>query len=127
MSRRKALFYGIVAIFLIMAVQIFSSVTCYEQNVSQFFYGVIFFLGVPLLVALIGLLSKNPLRAVGASILIIPWQVIAYYTDCVTPYIGGGASFSYIAVLLWGSVGALIGLLITGLITKVLGVTVEKH
>ncbi len=38
----------------------------------------------------------------------------------------GGASMSYIAVLFWGTPCAVIGALVTGPITRVLGVSIDQ-
>ena len=66
------------------------------------------FLLLPLAPALVSLVTSNPLRAVGACALLAPWLVFAYYTDCVRPYSGGGASMVYVAVLLWGTPSAIL-------------------
>ncbi|MDQ8020484.1 MAG: hypothetical protein REI94_01495, partial [Moraxellaceae bacterium] len=70
--------------------------------------------------------TANPLRAVGACLLFAPWLVFAYYTDCVQPYQGGGASMIYVAVLLWGSLSSLAGAVLSGPLMRLLGIRVEK-
>jgi len=52
---------------------------------------------------------------------------LAYYTDCVRPYSGGGASMIYIAVLFWGTPSSLVGALVTGPVMRVLGISVGER
>jgi hypothetical protein len=123
-SRRTALALGIAAVFAVLAQQAFSSFSCYHQSLTAFLGVVGFFLLVPLLPALISLLTANPLRAVGACLLFSPWLWFAYHTDCVAPYTGAGASMVYVAVLLWGTPCALLGALVTGPLLRMMGVRV---
>ena len=84
------------------------------------------FIAVPMLPAIISLKTKNPLRAVGGSLLFAPWLVFAYYTDCVRPYAGGGASMIYLAVIFWGLLSAAIGTALTGPVLTLFGVSVNE-
>jgi hypothetical protein len=59
--------------------------------------------------------------------LFAPWLLLAYYTDCVRPYSGGGASMIYVAVFMWGTVTSLIGALITSSVTKGAGIEVTDR
>ena len=126
-SRRQALITGMTAIALIIALQAFNSVGCYGHTLLTFVQVVGMFVLVPLLPALVSLLTANPLRAVGACLLFAPWLVLAYYTDCVRPYQGGGASMIYVAVLMWGTPCAIIGALLTGPAMRLLGVSVAPR
>jgi hypothetical protein len=67
------------------------------------------------------------LRAVGACVLFAPWLMLAYYTDCVQPYTGGGASMIYVAVLIWGTVTSLLGALITHFVTRRAGIEITDR
>ncbi len=107
-----------------MALQAFNSFACYGHDLLTFFAAIGIFLVVPLLPAALSLPSANPLRAVGACLLFAPWLIFAYYTDCVRPYNGGGASMIYVAVLLWGTPSAILGALLTGPVLRALGVSV---
>lgn len=127
MARKHALIGGIAAIALVIALQAFNSVGCYDHTLPTFLLVLGTFLLVPLLPALISLFTANPLRAVGACLLFAPWLAFAYYTDCVRPYQGGGASMIYIAVLLWGTPCAIVGALLTGPVTRLLGVSVAPR
>ena len=60
-------------------------------------------------------------------LLFAPWLVFAYYTDCVRPYQGGGASMIYVAVLLWGTPCAIVGALLTGPVMRLFGVSVAPR
>jgi hypothetical protein len=126
-SRRQALITGMTAIALVIALQAFNSVGCYRHTFLTFVQVVGMFVLVPLLPALVSLLTANPLRAVGACLLFAPWLVLAYYTDCVRPYQGGGASMIYVAVLMWGTPCAIIGALLTGPAMRLLGVSVAPR
>ncbi|MGS1079870.1 Na+:solute symporter [Pseudoxanthomonas beigongshangi] len=126
-SRKAALSLGAAAVAAILAQQAFNSVSCYDHSFLDYLGAVGIFLLVPLLPALISLLTANPLRAVGACLLLSPWLWIAYYTDCVAPYSGGGASLIYVAVLLWGTPCALLGALITGPALRLVGVEVAPR
>lgn len=112
------------AIVGVIAIQAFNSFTCYGHDLQAFRAALGIFAIIPLLPALASLLTANPLRAVGACLLFAPWLVLAYYTDCVRPYAGGGASMIYVAVILWGTPSSILGALITGPILRVLGVSV---
>jgi hypothetical protein len=126
-SRRQALTTGMTAIALVIALQAFNSVGCYRHTLPTFVQVVGMFVLVPLLPALVSLLTANPLRAVGACLLFAPWLVLAYYTDCVRPYQGGGASMIYVAVLMWGTPCAIIGALLTGPAMRLLGMSVAPR
>jgi hypothetical protein len=126
-TRRNARLIGIAAIVGVLLLEVFNNVACYKQEFLNWVVSTLIFVGVPLLPALISLASPNPLRAVGASILIAPWLLLAYYTDCVLPYTGGGASMIYVAVFMWGTVTSSIGALITNPITKALGIEITER
>lgn len=122
--RSRAILAGVAAIGGVVAVQAFNSFACYGNDFSSFLAALGIFLLIPLLPAIISLLTTNPLRAVGACLLFVPWLFLAYYTDCVAPYTGGGASMIYVAVVLWGTPCSIIGALLTGPIMRALGVSV---
>lgn len=126
-SRRKARRLGIAAIGAILLLQSFNSLVCYHHDFVEFLFATAIFVGIPLLPALISLALPNPLRAVGACMLFAPWLFLAYYTDCVRPYSGGGASMIYVAVFLWGTVSSLIGALVTGFVTRAANIVVADH
>ena len=123
-SRKLGVAIGIAAIAAILAQQAFNSFSCYDHSLMSYLAVVGIFLGIPLLPALVSLITANPLRAVGACLLLSPWLGFAYYTDCVKPYAGGGASMIYVAVLLWGTPSSMLGALITGPVLRVVGVKV---
>jgi hypothetical protein len=102
-----------------------STVSDATNTTSTFLKTTVMFLGAPLLPALVSLAFPNPLRAVGACALFAPWLLLAYYTDCIRPYSGGGASMIYVAVLLWGTPSAIIGALVTGPVIRGLGIEVK--
>lgn len=124
---RRAQLLGVAAIAGIVALQAFNSVACYDHDLSTFLGAVGVLLVAPLLPALLSLRTANPLRAVGACLLLAPWLVFAYYTDCVRPYAGGGASLVYVAVLLWGTPSAVVGALVAGPVLRAFGVTVAAR
>ena len=125
-SRKKAMFIGVGAVVFIAALQAFNSVVCYKQNLSGYLNSLWFIL-IPMLLPIASLLTKNPLRAVGGALMFAPWLVLAYYTDCIRPYTGGGASMIYIAVVMFGLPSAALGTLVTGPVLRVLGVTVNTN
>lgn len=123
-GRNRAVLLGIAAILGVVGTQAFNSFACYDHDFLAFLAVLGAFLMVPLLPAIISLATANPLRAIGACLLFAPWLVFAYYTACVRPYAGGGASMIYVAVLLWGTPCSIIGALVTGPVTRMLGVSV---
>ena len=126
-SRRKARWMGVAAIGVVLLVQSFNSFACYHHDFLTFLAATSIFVGIPLLPALVSLALPNPLRAVGACALFVPWLLLAYHTDCVRPYAGGGASMIYVAVLMWGTVTSLIGAFITNSITKSAGIEITDR
>ena len=125
LSRRKARWIGISAIAAVLILQAILSFGCYDHGLVDFVAATVFFLGIPLLPAIICLTRSNPLCSLGASMLLAPWLLLAFYTDCVRPYQGGGASMIYVAVLLWGTVSSLVGAALTGFVTKRMGIEIE--
>jgi len=123
-NRGRAVTYGLVAILGVVALQAFNSVACYQHGFGEFLAALGTFLLVPLLPPIIALATANPLRAVGGCLLFAPWLGLAYYTDCVRPYTGGGASMIYVAVLFWGTPSSILGVLVTGPIMRLLGISV---
>lgn len=123
-TRKRALYIGISAIAGILLLQAFIGFGCYGQDLIMFITGIAWFLAIPLLPAVLSLLRANPLGAVGACLLVAPWMLFAYYIDCVKPYAGGGASLAYVAVLLYGTPGAILGALITPWLTKKAGLEI---
>lgn len=107
--------------------QAFSSFTCYGHNLMDLLLVLGTFILVPMLPAVISLATGNPLRAVGACLLFAPWLGLAYYTDCMLPYAGGGASLVYVPVLFFGTPCAIVGALVTGPVMRALGVSVVSR
>ncbi|WP_226468023.1 Na+:solute symporter [Luteimonas panaciterrae] len=126
-QRRKAILSGVIAIAGVISIQAFNSFACYGHDLWSFLGALGIFLSLPLLPAILSLVTANPLRAVGACLLFAPWLFFAYYTDCVRPYTGGGASMIYIAVILWGTPSSIIGALVTGTILRAVGIRVEER
>lgn len=123
-SFNRARAWGLVAIVLVLLLQAVNSFGCYQHDLVTYLKVTAFFLGIPLLLPVVALFTRKPLRAVGACALLAPWLVLAFYTDCVRPYEGGGASMIYVVVLMWGSVTSLLGFLVTPFITQRLGLAV---
>jgi hypothetical protein len=126
MPRARAIHIGAASILCVIALQLFNSFACYEHNIGQAL-GALAFVAVPMARALVSLALPNPLRAVGACLGLAPWLALAYVTDCVLPYSGGGASMIYVAVVLWGTPCAVIGALLAGPITRRFGIEVHAH
>ena len=108
-----------------LLLQAFNSFACYGHDLRGYL-GALGFVAIPLLPAVFALFTKNPFRAVGAALLFAPWLLFAYYTDCVRPYQGGGASMIYVAVLMYGLPCALIGALLAGPVLRGLGITIAE-
>ena len=123
-TRLRAALIGGAAIGAVLLIQAFNSVACYHHDLGTYLLTVGIFILIPLIPAELALFSPNPLRAVGACLLFAPWLIIAYVTDCVMPYRGGGASMIYVAVFLWGTVSVIVGVLITGPVTRRLGIEI---
>jgi hypothetical protein len=112
LTRSRACYLGIAAIAGVL-LQAWIGFSCYGQDLVMFIMGIAWFLAISLLPAVLSLLRANPLGAVGACLLIVPWMLFAYYIDCIKPYAGGGASLAYVTVLLYGTPGAILGALVT--------------
>ena len=125
--RRRAVWIGVAAIAAILAQEAFNSVACYQHSLGAFLFVSSIFVGIPLVPALASLATANPLRAVGACVLFSPWLGLTYYTDCVRPYTGGGASMVHVAVLLWGTPSALLGALLTGPVLRMFNIPVAPR
>jgi len=121
LSRRTSLAAGITAVVLVGLLQAFNSFACYKHGVIQYLEVLAIFIALPMTPALVALFTKHPIRAVGGALLFAPWLGLAYYTDCMRPYAGGGASMIYVAVVLWGAPSCLAGVLLTGPIARALG------
>ena len=121
--RARAL--GLVAVAGVGLLQAFNSFACYDHDLLGYL-GALGFIAIPMLPAVVALFTKNPLRAVVASLLFAPWLLFAYYTDCVRPYQGGGASMIYVGVLLYGLPCALIGALLAGPALRGIGITTAE-
>jgi len=123
-NRGRAVTYGLVAILGVVGLQAFNSFACYRHGMAEFLSALGMFFLIPLLPPIIALATANPLRAIGGCLLFAPWLALAYYTDCVRPYTGGGASMIYVAVLFWGTPSSILGVFVTGPITRMLGISV---
>jgi len=124
-SRNSALRYGLSAVAVIIGLELFNGLACYHHGLSGQLIA-LGFVAVGFLPGLIVLFSKNPLRTVGSALLFAPWLMLAFYTDCVRPYQGGGASMIYVVVVLYGFPCSVVGALLTGPALRVLGVTVSE-
>lgn len=127
LSRPFAVGISIGAILLVVALEVLNSTLCYHLDIRQFRDGFLTFVAPALLVAIIALFTRNPLRAVGACLCFAPWLLFAYYTDCVRPYAGGGASMIYVAVLFWGLPSAFLGAIAAGPVLRYLGIEVTPR
>ncbi len=87
----------------------------------------IWFPAIPLIPGLIAVFGENPLKAIGASLVAICFYALAYYTDCVLPYEGGGASMIYVVVIMYGTPLAFLGAWVVGVICRETGVSIEKR
>lgn len=123
-TKPRARLLAVLAILGVIALQGFNSFFCYQHDLAGFAMALAWFIAIPLVPAFVSLATANPLRAVGACVLFAPWLLLAYYTDCVQPYQGGGASMIYVAVLLWGSLSSLAGALLAGPLMRLLGIRV---
>lgn len=125
LTRPHALWIGIAAIAGTVLLHTLIGFGCYRQDLGMFIMGALYFLLIPLLPAAFSLCRANPLGAVGACLMVAPWMLFAYYIDCVKPYAGGGASLAYVAVILYGTPGAILGALITPWLARKAGLHVS--
>jgi hypothetical protein len=122
-QRSSAYRAGLLAVALILGLQVLNGVACYELS-PGFHLVALGLVIIAFLPGVVALLSKNPLRAVGAAILFAPWLAFAYYTDCVLPPKGPASSMSYLAVVVYGFPSAAIGAWATAPFLKTLRVRV---
>ena len=118
-SRAAARRAGLIAVATVIGLELINGMACYHHGIKAQLISLAF-VAVGFLPGLVALFTKNPLRTVGAAILFAPWLMIAFYTDCVRPYQGGGASMIYVAVVMYGLPCAAVGALITGPVLKFL-------
>lgn len=121
----RARVFGLIGIVGIALLQAFNSFACYGHDLPGYL-GALAFIAVPMAPALIVLFTKNPLRAIAASLLFAPWLAFAYYTDCIRPYQGGGASMIYVAVLMYGLPCTLAGALLGGPVLRGMGISTSE-
>jgi hypothetical protein len=124
LSRDRAMRLGIAAIVLAVCAQLFNSFACYKMGLLQ----AIKFLwlpSVPLLPAMLMLFTANPLRAVPAALVVIPYYAFAYYVDCIRPPEGGGASVVYMQVILYGLPTAMAAAWLGGPLLSLVGLRVR--
>lgn len=119
----KAFRLGLLATGAVVALELFNGAACYGHGVRAQLVS-LGFVAVGFLPGVIALASKNPLRTVGAALLFAPWLLLAFYTDCVRPYQGGGASMIYVALVLYGFASSAVGALLTGPVLRRLRVAV---
>lgn len=127
MTRGQARRIGLAAIVVVFALQAFNSLACYHHDLPAMLQSAAIFVALPMLPALAGLVSANPLRALGGAAGFAPWLLFAYWADCVRPdgAGGGGASFTYVAVLMYGAVTGLLGVLLTGPAMRWRGIRID--
>lgn len=123
-QKPAALRLGLLATATIAGLQVFSGVACYSLS-PGYHLAALGLVCLAFLPGLASLLSRNPLRAVGAALLFAPWLALAYYTDCVLPPKGPASSMSYLAVLVYGLPSAAIGALLTSPVLRLLRVNVS--
>lgn len=122
-SLQRARGLALAAIGAVVVLQAINSFGCYHHDLPAFGQALAF-IALPMLPALVALFTRNPLRSVAASALFAPWLLFAYYTDCIRPYQGGGASMVYVAVLMYGFATALLGAVLAGWVLRRLGIAV---
>lgn len=103
----------------VFGLQVFNGVACYRLSIG-FHILAMALVCVAFLPGLASLLSKNPLRTIGAAVCFTPWLLYAYYTDCVLPPRGPASSMTYLAVLVYGFPTAALGAWATALILSAL-------
>lgn len=99
---------SLLSVLAIAFLQAINSFGCYDHDLLSYLKALTF-IAVPMLPALVCVVARKPARAVAASIFFAPWLVFAFYTDCVRPGVGGGASLAYATVMLYGFPSALLG------------------
>lgn len=107
-----------------LAVELFNGTVCYKHGLTGQLVALAF-VAAGFLPGLAALGTNNPIRTAGASLLFIPWLMFAFYTDCIAPYQGGGASMIYIAVVILGFPSAALGAFLTGPVLKAFSVVVS--
>ena len=113
-SYRTALLSSLLGLALVVAMQAYSGLTCYEQTWD-------------VLLTNIGIFVMVPLSALGGFLAFLPWLIYAYYVDCMTPHTGsGGASLIYVVVFLYGAASCLLGVLLVAVLMWLMQVKVVK-
>jgi hypothetical protein len=124
LSRSRAVFLGMGTMGAVVVLHAINSLGCLNTGFDNFLNSTTTFLAVPLLPALVSLAFPNPLRAVGACALLVPWLLLALLLGCVVPDSGGAAPMAYVLVVFLGTPSAILGALITGPAMRRLGIEV---
>ena len=93
LSRKAAERIGFAAVAAALASAVFVRFGCFGFDSPWAILADLLVFGPSLLIGVACVSTSNPLRAVGASAGFIFASSFAYYTECIRPYEGGGASF----------------------------------
>ena len=77
-----------------------------------------------LLPAMLWLVSRHPLNAVGAVLFIAPLLALAYHAGCVNPPAGASPSLVFVALVIYGFHLGVLGAVVAGAVWRRLGVSV---
>lgn len=119
-SSRYAMYGAVLSIIAVIVLQAFNTFVCYKESFLVFLITLCTFVAIPMAPALYFIFNRKPVHTIGASLFFAPWLIVAYYTDCVLPYKGGGASMVYVAVVLYGFPSAVIGAFLVPFIVKLI-------
>lgn len=101
-SASRSVIFAWISIGLAIGCQLFNDLCCYEKTLLESLIWMWFTL-IPVVPAAFFMFAKKPIAAIGAALVVIPFYAMAYYSDCILPYQGGGASMVYVIVIMFGT------------------------
>ena len=99
LARKSAQRIGFAALAVALGCAVFARFRCFGFDSPWAILADLLIFGPSLIGGVACVSTSNPLRALGAAAGIIFATSYAYYSECVRPYEGGGASFIGLALI----------------------------
>jgi len=109
LARKSAERIGFAALAVALGCIVFTRLKCFGFDSAWALLADLLIFGPSLIGGFACVSTSNPLRAIGAAAGIIFATSFAYYSECVRPYVSGGASFIGLALLVIVPACAIVG------------------
>jgi hypothetical protein len=119
LARKSAERIGLAALALALGCVVFTRINCFGFDSLWAVLADLLVFGPSLIGGVACASTSKPLRAIGAAGGLILATGFAYYSECVRPYEGGGASFIGLALLVVVPACTLVGVFVFELIDLV--------